>query len=56
MLIPSLAVSVRRLHDIGKSGWYILLYLVPIVGTIILMFWFSEKVCQKLMNMAKIQN
>ena len=43
ILVPSLAVSVRRLHDIGKSGWYILLYLVPFVGNIILMFWFSEE-------------
>lgn len=37
LLIPSLAVSVRRLHDIGKSGWAILLGLIPIVGWIILL-------------------
>ena len=43
ILIPSLAVSVRRLHDIGKSGWFILISLIPIVGNIILMFWFSEE-------------
>jgi uncharacterized membrane protein YhaH (DUF805 family) len=36
-LVPSLAVSVRRLHDIGKSGWYILLGLIPCVGGIILL-------------------
>lgn len=35
-LIPSLAVAVRRLHDIGKSGWWILISLVPLVGGIIL--------------------
>jgi uncharacterized membrane protein YhaH (DUF805 family) len=34
MLIPSLAVSVRRLHDVGKSGWMILIALIPIVGGI----------------------
>jgi uncharacterized membrane protein YhaH (DUF805 family) len=34
MLIPSLAVAVRRLHDIGKSGWYVLVALIPIVGVI----------------------
>lgn len=35
-LIPGLAVSVRRLHDIGKSGWYLLMGLIPCVGGIIL--------------------
>ena len=34
LLLPGLAVTVRRLHDTGKSGWWILLYLVPIVGPI----------------------
>lgn len=37
-LLPSLAVTVRRLHDAGKSGWFILLTLIPIVGLIILYF------------------
>ena len=39
ILVPSLAVSVRRLHDIGKSGWFILISLIPIVGSIILLVW-----------------
>jgi uncharacterized membrane protein YhaH (DUF805 family) len=34
VLIPGLAVSVRRLHDVGKSGWMILISLIPIVGGI----------------------
>ena len=34
VLIPSLAVSVRRLHDVGKTGWFLLIVLVPIVGAI----------------------
>ncbi|MGB1038095.1 MAG: DUF805 domain-containing protein [Bacteroidia bacterium] len=34
ILVPSLAVFVRRLHDVGKSGWYILLMLLPIIGWI----------------------
>lgn len=34
VLVPSIAVSVRRLHDIGKSGWYILVSLIPLVGAI----------------------
>jgi uncharacterized membrane protein YhaH (DUF805 family) len=31
-LIPFVAVSARRLHDIGKSGWYLLFILLPIIG------------------------
>ncbi len=34
VLIPGLAVTVRRLHDVGKSGWMILVALIPIVGAI----------------------
>ena len=34
VFIPSLAVSVRRLHDVGKSGWMLLLMLLPIIGWI----------------------
>jgi uncharacterized membrane protein YhaH (DUF805 family) len=38
--LPLLAVSVRRLHDLGKSGWMMLLGFVPIVGGILLLVWF----------------
>ena len=38
-LIPSIAVTVRRLHDIGKSGWFYFLILIPVVGSIILLVW-----------------
>jgi uncharacterized membrane protein YhaH (DUF805 family) len=34
VLIPGIAVSVRRLHDIGKSGWMLLIVLIPVVGAI----------------------
>lgn len=34
ILLPSLTVGVRRLHDIGKSGWFTLIVLVPLVGAI----------------------
>jgi uncharacterized membrane protein YhaH (DUF805 family) len=37
ILVPGLAVTVRRLHDTGKSGWMILICLIPIVGGIILL-------------------
>lgn len=39
VLIPSLAVSVRRLHDTGKSGWMLLLGLIPFVGLILIYFF-----------------
>jgi uncharacterized membrane protein YhaH (DUF805 family) len=34
ILVPSLAVVVRRLHDVGKSGWMLLIALIPIIGGI----------------------
>lgn len=34
VLIPGLAISIRRLHDINKSGWWILINLIPIIGWI----------------------
>jgi uncharacterized membrane protein YhaH (DUF805 family) len=37
VLIPNLAVSVRRLHDTGRSGWWLLIGLVPLVGAIVLL-------------------
>ncbi len=39
ILIPSLAVTVRRLHDTGRSGWMILVSLIPIIGGIILLIF-----------------
>lgn len=38
VLLPNLAVVVRRLHDTGKSGWYLLLSFIPIVGMILIIF------------------
>lgn len=40
VLIPSIAVSVRRLHDRDKSGWWLLLLLVPLIGAIVILVWF----------------
>ena len=37
LFIPSLAVGIRRLHDIGKSGWWVLIGFVPFVGFIVLL-------------------
>jgi uncharacterized membrane protein YhaH (DUF805 family) len=37
VLVPSIAVSVRRLHDIDRTGWWVLIGLVPLVGWIVLL-------------------
>jgi uncharacterized membrane protein YhaH (DUF805 family) len=39
LFVPSIAVGARRLHDIGKSGWLQLLWLIPIIGWGILIYW-----------------
>ena len=41
--IPSLAAQVRRLHDTGKSGWMILLALIPLVGPIMLLVFYCTE-------------
>ncbi len=38
--LPGIAVAVRRLHDIGRSGWWLLLSFVPLIGAIVLIVWF----------------
>ena len=38
-LVPSLAVGVRRLHDINRTGWWLLLVFVPGIGWIVLIVW-----------------
>jgi uncharacterized membrane protein YhaH (DUF805 family) len=42
VLIPTIAVSVRRLHDTDRSGWWILLGLIPIIGQIILLVFYVQ--------------
>jgi uncharacterized membrane protein YhaH (DUF805 family) len=42
ILIPSLAVGVRRLHDIGRTGWWILIGLIPCVGLIVLLVFYAQ--------------
>lgn len=39
LFLPTIAVGVRRLHDIDKSGWWLLLWFVPVIGGIILIVW-----------------
>lgn len=40
LFLPGLAVSVRRLHDLDKTGWWYLIAFLPIIGGLVLLFWF----------------
>jgi uncharacterized membrane protein YhaH (DUF805 family) len=42
LLLPNLAVTVRRLHDTDRSGWWILLGLIPVIGTIVLLVFYVQ--------------
>ena len=43
MLLPTLAVGVRRLHDTDRSGWWLLIAFIPLVGIIVLIIFFVHK-------------
>ena len=40
--LPSLGLGIRRLHDLGKSGWWTLLVFLPIIGALVLIFWAAQ--------------
>jgi uncharacterized membrane protein YhaH (DUF805 family) len=42
-IIPNLAVAARRLHDINRSGWWQLLHIIPLIGTIVLIVWWCQR-------------
>jgi len=42
VLIPGLAVAVRRLHDTNRSGWWVLIGAVPLVGALVLLYFFVQ--------------
>jgi len=42
VLVPSLAVAVRRLHDTNRVGWWLFVSLIPLVGAIILLFFLAQ--------------
>ena len=42
LLVPNLAVAVRRLHDTGRSGWWLLIVLIPLIGALILLWWYIK--------------
>lgn len=43
LLLPAISVEVRRLHDVGRSGWWLWLCLVPVLGTVALLIWFCAR-------------
>jgi uncharacterized membrane protein YhaH (DUF805 family) len=40
LIIPSIAVGIRRLHDTNRSGWWLLISLIPLVGGLILLYFY----------------
>jgi uncharacterized membrane protein YhaH (DUF805 family) len=43
VLIPSIAVSIRRLHDTDRSGWWLLIVLIPLIGAIVLLIFMAQE-------------
>lgn len=42
IFLPGLAVSARRLHDIGRSAWWLLLVLIPLIGILVLLWFYTR--------------
>ena len=43
LFLPGLGLGFRRIHDIDKSAWWLLIFLVPLVGFILLIVWFCSR-------------
>ena len=43
LLLPNLSVSIRRLHDTDRTGWWILIYLIPLIGLIVLLVFYLQQ-------------
>ncbi len=43
VLAPQITVSVRRHHDGNRSGWWLLLYIIPLIGFLVHLYWFIQK-------------
>jgi len=43
LFLPGLALAIRRLHDLDRSGWWFLLVFIPVIGAIILIIWACTK-------------
>ena len=42
IIVPSIAVAVRRLHDTGRSGWWVLIGFIPIIGLVLIVFLIQD--------------
>ena len=42
-IIPNIAIAIRRLHDLDRTGWWVLLGFIPLIGWIILLIWYVTK-------------
>ena len=43
LFLPSLAVYARRMHDLDRSGWWILIFLVPLLNIIMVLVWYTQR-------------
>ncbi len=43
LILPGISVAIRRLHDTGRSGWWILIGIIPLIGAIVLLIFYLEK-------------
>lgn len=43
LILPNLSVAIRRLHDTGRTGWWVLIGLIPLIGAIVLLIFFLEQ-------------
>lgn len=43
LFLPSLAVAIRRLHDTGRTGWWVLIGIIPLIGFIVLLIFYLEQ-------------
>ena len=42
LVLPTLAVTARRLHDIGRSGWWQLVVWIPVIGVFVVLYWYVQ--------------
>ena len=43
VFLPGLAVSIRRLHDLDRTGWWIFIVFIPLIGAILLIVWYCSR-------------
>ena len=43
VLLPGIAIGVRRLHDLDRTGWWLLIVFIPLIGWIVLLIWYCSK-------------